>query len=646
MRPEINSRYIIGPARLYFNKRLRKLITGLMAFLMLAATILPAKQVSAYTYSEPESVEVEEKEEERVEYRTTTDSDFDSSKVEIIAEAKDLRTADTKTFLKADGTYVAVLYGDVVHYLDNGKYEDIDLTLPYSGDSLSYSTKANSFKVEFPELIEKDKTVKLTQGDYEVAWSLNTSDRASIAYSENIEKSSDPKILTKTSQSVQYERIMDGVAIEYIVTGSSVKENIILDKYIKDFSLSFTYSLANLSLVSKEDGSYVFVNGDKEEVFKFDSLYMYDAKDEESFDVVLRVEEGKEGNYTVTVIPDPEWLKTAVYPVTIDPTISSIYQSFSIQDTYINKLYPTSQSYYNNNSFYVANGSWTGSERRGLLSFVMPDMSGKVITYAHLTLYKWNTQTTERTIAIHHNTSSFTASSVTWNSWMTPEPRHRSEMVDYVIVNQGKDTPYTFNITKSVREWVEGVSPNYGFTIKDKANVGAYTAFYSSESAKKPVIEIGYIDAEGLKSFWTYQTFDAGEAGAVYVADYTGLMTLVRQDLSFSTERDSLGLTMVYNIVNRNTDIGYGSGWRTNYSMEVIYDANLLRYYTIDATGSKVYYQPTEYIDDENLDILYDMEDYGMSSNYYISEDGSNQFMFVLIDEWSEVCGIYIMHDN
>ena len=152
-----------------------------MALLMFVATVLPAKQVSAYEYTEPEYTEAEEQEEEeQVEYKTTTDVDFDSSKVAIVAEVKDQRTLDTKTFLKADGTYVAVLYGDVVHYLEDGKYEDIDNTLNYSEDKSSFSTKANSFKVEFPEAIEKDKAIKLSQDEYLIEWTLETCDKATI----------------------------------------------------------------------------------------------------------------------------------------------------------------------------------------------------------------------------------------------------------------------------------------------------------------------------------------------------------------------------------------------------------------------------------------------------------------------------------
>jgi len=151
-----------------------------MVLLMFVATVLPAKQVSAYEYTEPEYTEAEEQEEEeQVEYKMTTDVDFDSSKVAIVAEVKDQRTLDTKTFLKADGTYVAVLYGNVVHYLEDGKYEDIDNTLSIDFSiSNSRSTAWISNKVShIQEPIRESRTFRLISP---IMGPLNTNIRISM----------------------------------------------------------------------------------------------------------------------------------------------------------------------------------------------------------------------------------------------------------------------------------------------------------------------------------------------------------------------------------------------------------------------------------------------------------------------------------
>jgi hypothetical protein len=136
----------------YFNETAKRLICGTMALLTVIATCLPSQRVFAYT---TETVDpAESADTETVDYPTTQDSDFDASKVAIDGEVEDLRTIDTKTFLKEDGTYVTAVYGEPVHYLVNDKYEDIDNTLSFDSESRAYSTKANAFGITFPESLD------------------------------------------------------------------------------------------------------------------------------------------------------------------------------------------------------------------------------------------------------------------------------------------------------------------------------------------------------------------------------------------------------------------------------------------------------------------------------------------------------------
>jgi hypothetical protein len=238
----------------------------------------------------------------------------------------------------------------------------------------------------------------LTYEDFSIAWTLTDVAKSTVSVAETATASEDPKVLTKVNQSVTYSSIMDGVDVDYTVTGTSVKENVILDRHVADFSLSFTYTLRNLTLALQDDGTYAFVDEEGKAVFAFDTLYMVDAEGNDSQDIKLTVTESEKGNYTITVTPDSEWLKTAVYPVTIDPTISSATTAMSFQDTYINQAAPDTQTYYNMTYFYAANGTGIVNQKRGLLSFVLPSLTGKKMTYAHLTLTKYDSATAERVI--------------------------------------------------------------------------------------------------------------------------------------------------------------------------------------------------------------------------------------------------------
>ncbi len=621
--------------------KLRKIITCVMVFLILAATILPQRLVHSSSLSSPEYLEAEKKE-ESIEYRTTSDSDFDVSDVSILGEAKDLRTLDTKTFLKADGSYVAVLYGDVIHYLDRGKYEDIDNTLLYDSKSSMYTTKANRFSVSFPKLLEQDTAVQLNEEEYGISWSANTSDKASISYSARAESTGDLKILTKTQQKVLYEQVMNDVNLEYIVTGSSVKENIILDAYIKNFSLSFTYSLKNLSIVAGDDGLFVFVNKDMETVFQFDSLYMHDANGEVSYDVCLKVEGGKEGNYTVTVIPDSLWLETAIYPVTIDPAISSSMGALSINDTYVRENSTVNYS----QATYMNICSTQTNQYKGLINFTLPsNLLNKHITYAHLQLTR-KIQSEGRTIGIYKNLNSFSPESVTWAT----APSHQVAMTDYHITS-GASGYYRFDISNPVKQWIsEGVTSVPGFTIKDKYDVGANNSVYSvhySVSGSRPLIEIGYIDANGIKDYWTYATQDVGNAGVGYVSDLTGSLTFVRNDIYYVTSKQSIGLSMIYNAAQKDWNYGYGGGWTPSYNMLAGYDTSISGHFVLDATGSKVYYPIfSGAIGDAKEAIVNSLIPSGSTASVMKAEDGSGRLLIKIVNASAIVTGYYLLDFN
>jgi hypothetical protein len=198
--------------------------------------------------------------------------------------------------------------------------------------------------------------------------------------------------------------------------------------------------------------------------------------------------------------------------------------------------------------------------------------------------------------------------------------------VDYTIVQTGSGFDYVFDITAPCREWAEGISTNYGFTIMDQEEIGNYTRFYSSEhSTLMPVVEIGYIDPAGLKDYWTYSSQDCGAAGTGYVSDYTGLLSWSRTDFSFATEKQTLGLSFFFDITQKTANIGSGLGWKTNYSVKVGFDSALGLNYSIDGSGSKVYYHSISSAEaGESSRPMFLDSSY---QNYYLAEDGSRNIL-------------------
>ncbi|MFA5130751.1 MAG: DNRLRE domain-containing protein, partial [Patescibacteria group bacterium] len=602
-------------------KRVAKFVAFLLVICTIASACLPRNQVLGYTYDfANETTPTVENSADYSKYGTTTTSEFDMSAVAIDKEIESLRTADSKIFRRVDGTYVVAVYDTVVHYKEDGVYKDIDNSLEYDTKTGSYRTKANQISVSLPSSIKEDTFVSVSTGEVGVKWTLLGSSRAAIATTPKDAVSDDKLVLNDISSKATFVGVKENVTLEYIVNGMTIKENIILARYEKDFSIGFRYELTGLSLTQDEAGSWKFVDGSGKDIFTLDALWMSDSKGEVSENVGLSVREIGVGVYEVTITPDDAWLSSAAYPVTIDPSLSSATVSMTVEDAYVYSALPNS-TYYTQSYLKLAGTSET-SFYKSLLKFSLPSqLSGRKVTYAHMYLTSY-TKTTGRELVVLENNAGFTTSSVTWNN--APDA---TSIVDYHIT--GDSNTYIFDITDPVARWNEGVSTNYGFTLKDKQICGANNYVRSTEysgTTTDPTIVIGYVDQSGLKDYWTYQSQSAGRAGTGYVADYTGMMTWVRNDITFETAKQSFGLTMVYNVFDRIGSMGYGSGWQTNYNMIVALDSGSNRYYVTDSTGYKEYFAifPTAVSTglSEALQTL--AGDFG---EFYGSEDGNGNIL-------------------
>jgi RHS repeat-associated protein len=605
---------------------------------MIVGSVLPRNSVHVYAIEENS---IDNSTIDRVDYLSTNYANL--SKINVIGELKEQRTSSSKTFVKEDGTYEVAIYNDVVHYYQDNEWKQIDNSLNDLGDELE--TSKNSFKLKFPKNLDDNKQIRLTQEKYSIYWKILDIESSTIYYDGEVKSPSNIKELTNINQTVTYYNIVDNVDVEYTVTGSKIKEKIIINEYVNNFSMNFEYKLKDLSLVEDEEGNFYFINDKNEAVFSLSELYMFDSEMNTSFDVKYHVVETENKTYEISIIPDDNWLKSASYPVIIDPTISGVL-SGNIEDTYVYQGAPTTN--YSTLDYMIVSNIDDVLWYKGLIKFTIPtflyDMS---VTYSNLKLTE-RTVTDGRSLVLYQNTSTWSLFRATWNR----SPSYSTSIVDYHIIDNSdvpEDSQYVFNITDSVKGWLNG-TPNYGFTIMDKGIFNAYNSLWTTrytDSSCTPIVEIGYIDNTGIKDYWTYQSQNVSEAGTGYISDYTGLLTFLRNDFEYSTERDTLSLSMVYNINNVGTDYGYGLGWQSNYNMSIEYDASLSTYFAQDSTGSIVYYHKI----DDNItlsnevypDYMIQLFSLGDYADIYIAEDGSGKILMALFDDSDAIQGIYIL---
>ncbi|SHL06841.1 hypothetical protein SAMN02745123_04053, partial [Desulforamulus aeronauticus DSM 10349] len=128
------------------------------------------------------------------------------------------------------------------------------------------------------------------------------------------------------NNTITYENIYPDTSIKYTLERSWLKEDIIVRKYtgMSDFYFQLNVNNAEYEKKANEE-IYFFDPGSDKPLFYIPKPYALD-KNGDRCDLV-NMELSKEGLLTLSV--DPEWMKTAVYPVIIDPTFILLNATFT-----------------------------------------------------------------------------------------------------------------------------------------------------------------------------------------------------------------------------------------------------------------------------------------------------------------------------
>lgn len=571
------------------DRSIKSLLRGQKVFAVLAVSLMMigtffAPIVQAVTQREPQEIEEAVETDEQT-YDPASFADVAAADVLVEAEVEQMRSVNEKVFRKVDGSYEVAIYPDAVHYLRDGRYQDIDNTLIEKQESVL--NRANAFDIVFPKTLRTDTYIKLKQDDYEVHWKVVNAKASKRELPIADKQTNDKTAMTNLNASIQYKDVLLNTDLEYVLSGSKVKENIYLKRYMEDVSFTFEYQLKGLAIVQME-GNLYFVNESGAPIFSFAGLYMIDSEDNISSGVEVTYQQMNEETYIITVIPDTRWLKTASFPVLIDPTIVNPTVNMSLTDSYIYEGSPMAN--YALESFMEVGGS-KNYEYKGIVKFNLPSVvNNQVITYAHLELKRTDTKQHDYQINIFKNLYNFNINLITWEngSYLYDE----NDVVDYYHYSVHGQSKVIFDVTETVKQWQAGVARNYGFTLAADDLSGEVKTFYQYDTREvnKPVVRIGYEDPAGIKNYWTYQQQDLGAAGTGFVTDYSGNLSFVRQDYGLDNANLPLNLSFYFNTTTRGVNIGYGGGWRTNYHIEFKTDHALNKYYLLKPDGSRLYF--------------------------------------------------------
>jgi len=566
------------------------------------------------------------------------------SEGKIVQELTDKRELNIKHFLKDDNTYEAAVYPLPVHYLDNGKWQDIDNTLVDTKDeeknSVLENTK-NDFKIRFANNAQNKNLVSLQKGNYKLSWNLEGIQtsvpkklepdlKAFAALSENDKRKSIPK----NTSGVNFSNALPDTDLNYSVNGNTVKEDIVLNKAPQNPVYTFNLSTNKLIPVLQKDKSIIFYDEkDKTNgIFKIPTPYMYDAKHEENGDIKVTLTETQSG-YSLSLEPSKDWLNSPdrQYPVVIDPIVNTSLDKSSIHDTWVMSGLPTENR---DNSVLLGVGYGTISKvTRTYAKFDLPTLSsGDMVTSAQFSSCLYTTQPDVRQINVHKVNSDWNSTTLTWNN----KPAYNPKIEDYAMATGTAGTFINWDVTGIVKDWYTSGN-NYGLMLKQQDETVGYEEFFSADTSSAytiahPQVSIRYVNNTGLESYWTYHSQDVGRAGTGYINDYNGNLVFIHDDLRMSGSKLPLNLKHVYNNNDRNDpDNKYGNGWRLNLSQRItIVPINGANFYCYtDEDGTKHYFNydtPTStYKDEDGLNIALTING---DSTYTVKDKTENQLDF------------------
>lgn len=472
----------------------------------------------------------------------------DSTTSRIVKEIVEMREESVKYFICEDSSYIAATYSSPVHYEESGKWEEIDNTLTLntkSGEAV-YSTK-NGFDVTIPQNLTSGRSITATNKGYtvsfkikgdtnglnmrttasvvdtdklpsvvkmndtvkmtgEVSSSADISSSGTLTEGQKIEKFNAEKMTVENQTSaVVYKNFLNRSDLEYVVTSNSLKENIVVYAPQSEYIYRFDLNSDGLVPAEQADGSIKWTDpkNPDETVFFLDAPYMYDANDNESFDVSMSVEADGDG-YVLTVRADSDWIGESgrAFPVVIDPSWSIPKSNFK--------------------DVYVINGICANEPRaikeiragrnltntvRSYVKIEMPENlpAGSVITGGELTFQKQNYFK-----ALGHNdidilvydckdVADWSETTVCWKAQPFDNSRNgylnnNAELIDSIPATSDLDS-YSFDLTEAVKRWVyTGI--NKGIMIASSDEVTrTQVDFYSSRASKiekRPVMSISF----------------------------------------------------------------------------------------------------------------------------------------------------------
>lgn len=317
---------------------------------------------------------------------------------------------------------------------------------------------------------------------------------------------------------ITYPGLFDAVTdVELSMTSTGIKENIVVHQYTGNHV--YAYQMTTEGLTAVQSGKEILLyntNGDM--MAKVEAPHMSDAEGRYSTDIAVSLEGGG-GNYRVTYRPNDEWMQSAAYPVTIDPTgnyfndlatgIGDVFVSSDNPSHHYDHTVPRGSAQHDHNregtNLYAGNGNiayiipaltgFAGSD--GKVS-EFPTTSGLMILDATWKVYVHEGGGTFEVALV---TGDWNTSTVTYNS----RPSLSADIRQTITLRTGWNN---VDLTKIFSAWfnTSDQKRNYGFAVTSTSSWAricsadvlprsdrmSFSASYTDDLPAPTVTAIGY----------------------------------------------------------------------------------------------------------------------------------------------------------
>ena len=533
------------------------------------------------------------------------DAEFDEEidEPEIISEIIEKREENKKYFMMSDGSFVVAQYNTPIHQNDSGEWIDIDNTITKTeatseqtilfGTDELYSTSNITRNFVFAEKSNSNTLVSYEAKDYPISLNYQSAKKSEIKIIDsNKELTGNEVFLTlpNVTQEVLYENVFPNVDLQYIVSPTKLKENIIIKSNSAQNSFTVNYNIGEL-IAEVVNNKTINLMAENEVIYTITAPYMYDANGAISEDVLLSVDKNKNGKLRINITVDSEWLQAEErkFPVVVDPSIVES-NAEDIPATCISSNYATTNYGDIGSELRITKEDSTYGTSYALLNMadlVINSNVGYVVSIK-LNLPLNSSVSSNINVYLHEIASEWNETSVTWNS----KPTISTTVSDYCSLTTSS-TSMSFDITKLYSKWISGNGSNgVALKLNDNGNVT-----FRSEDSENPVILMNYLSTAGIDEEFSYSEFDMGTAGYVYINNLSGNLVLTRDEFDTTGESYPYDFTKTYN------SFGYyneeESVWLESYNSYVLMGISY-----VDTDGSFEMLDSTDETDSDGYNVL------------------------------------------